>query len=150
MSRWVKLQTTSFGNTEKDPAGGDVTEVNSATPLPAVMCSLISREHEIITNKKSSGTAATTFKMGYPSVEEITKNFPQQSIPPIVGKLTYTSIRAVHHLLQENTTSVPTTLGGGHHGHLALVTNPARYLTISRGAAFNPPRNVGPVPIPPC
>eukprot|EP00957_Ditylum_brightwellii_P075727 5755238-Ditylum_brightwellii.AAC.2 len=28
--------------------------------------------------------------MGYPSVEEITKNFPQQNIPRIVDKPTYT------------------------------------------------------------
>eukprot|EP00957_Ditylum_brightwellii_P186972 14239174-Ditylum_brightwellii.AAC.1 len=87
--------------------------------------------------------------MGYPSVEEISKNFPQQSIPLNVGKPTYTAIRAVHHPLQENVASVPKTLGGGHHGHLALVTNPVQYHTISEGAAFNPPRNPGPVPIPP-
>eukprot|EP00957_Ditylum_brightwellii_P147168 11206574-Ditylum_brightwellii.AAC.1 len=62
--------------------------------------------------------------MGYPSVEEISKNFPQQSIPAIIGKPTYTAIRAVHHPLQENVASVPMTLGGGRHGHLALVTNP--------------------------
>eukprot|EP00957_Ditylum_brightwellii_P092522 7046271-Ditylum_brightwellii.AAC.1 len=69
--------------------------------------------------------------MGYPSVEEITKNFPQQIIPPIVGKPMYTLIRAVQYLLQENAASVPTALGGGHHGHLPLVTNSVQYLTIS-------------------
>eukprot|EP00957_Ditylum_brightwellii_P199267 15189299-Ditylum_brightwellii.AAC.1 len=49
----------------------------------------------------------------------------------------------------ENAASVLSTLGGGHHGQLALVTNPIRYLTIARGVAFLPPRNPGPVPIPP-
>eukprot|EP00957_Ditylum_brightwellii_P120851 9216963-Ditylum_brightwellii.AAC.1 len=86
--------------------------------------------------------------MGYPSVEEISKNFPQQSIPPFVRKPTYTVIRAVHHPLQENSASVPTTLGGSCHGRLVLVTNPVQYLTISGGVAFNPPRNPGPVPVP--
>eukprot|EP00957_Ditylum_brightwellii_P195788 14916738-Ditylum_brightwellii.AAC.1 len=49
----------------------------------------------------------------------------------------------------ENAASVPTTLGGGNHGHLALVMNPARYLALSKGAPFIPPRNLGPVPVPP-
>ena len=49
----------------------------------------------------------------------------------------------------ENAASVPTTLGGGNHGHLALVMNPARYLALSGGAPFIPPRNPGPVPVPP-
>eukprot|EP00957_Ditylum_brightwellii_P195969 14931224-Ditylum_brightwellii.AAC.1 len=42
------------------------------------------------------------------SVEKIPKNFLQQIIPLIIGKPTYTVIRAVHHLLQENATSVLT------------------------------------------
>eukprot|EP00957_Ditylum_brightwellii_P141042 10745282-Ditylum_brightwellii.AAC.1 len=50
MSRWVKLQTTSSGHTEKDPAGHDITEVISAMSLPAVTCSLISREHDSVNN----------------------------------------------------------------------------------------------------
>eukprot|EP00957_Ditylum_brightwellii_P202825 15331955-Ditylum_brightwellii.AAC.1 len=50
VSRWVKLQTTSSGHMEKDPAGGDITEVNSAMSLPAVTCSLISKEHESVNN----------------------------------------------------------------------------------------------------
>eukprot|EP00957_Ditylum_brightwellii_P077029 5853977-Ditylum_brightwellii.AAC.1 len=50
----------------------------------------------------------------------------------------------------ENAASVPTALGGGHHGHLELVTNPICYLTISRGVAFNPLRNLRPVPVPAC
>eukprot|EP00957_Ditylum_brightwellii_P187439 14275368-Ditylum_brightwellii.AAC.1 len=40
-------------------------------------------------------------------------------------------------------------LGGGNHGHLALVMNPAQYLSLSGGAPFVPLRNPGPVPVPP-
>eukprot|EP00957_Ditylum_brightwellii_P107805 8224091-Ditylum_brightwellii.AAC.1 len=72
----------------------------------------------------------------------------QQVILKIVGKPTYTAIRAVHHLLMENTVSVPTVLGGGQHGHLGLVTNPVCYLAISGGIVFVPPWNTRPVPIP--
>eukprot|EP00957_Ditylum_brightwellii_P048045 3648685-Ditylum_brightwellii.AAC.1 len=49
----------------------------------------------------------------------------------------------------ENGASVPTTLGGGNHGHLDFVMNPARYLALSGGAPFILPRNPGPVPVPP-
>eukprot|EP00957_Ditylum_brightwellii_P085214 6480233-Ditylum_brightwellii.AAC.2 len=49
----------------------------------------------------------------------------------------------------ENAASVPTMLGGGNHKHLALVMNPTRYLALSGGAPFVPPRNPGPVPVPP-
>eukprot|EP00957_Ditylum_brightwellii_P055646 4216239-Ditylum_brightwellii.AAC.1 len=47
----------------------------------------------------------------------------------------------------ENAASVPTTLGRGNHGHLALVMNAAKYLALSRGAPFISPRNPGPVPV---
>eukprot|EP00957_Ditylum_brightwellii_P136785 10430380-Ditylum_brightwellii.AAC.1 len=60
-----------------------------------------------------------------PSVSEFTKQFPQQHIPKIQGKSTYLAIKAVHKILMENAASVPTTLGVGNHGHLALRKNPA-------------------------
>eukprot|EP00957_Ditylum_brightwellii_P137597 10490100-Ditylum_brightwellii.AAC.1 len=84
-----------------------------------------------------------------PSVNDLTKGFPQQHIPKIQGKHTYSAIKAIHKILMENAASVPTRLGGGNHGHLALVMNPARYLALSGGAPFIPPRNPGPVPLPP-
>eukprot|EP00957_Ditylum_brightwellii_P040851 3091651-Ditylum_brightwellii.AAC.1 len=60
-----------------------------------------------------------------PSVTDLTKQFPQQHIPKVQGKPTYSTIKAVHKILMENVAFVPTTLGGGNHGHLALVMNPA-------------------------
>eukprot|EP00957_Ditylum_brightwellii_P080952 6157949-Ditylum_brightwellii.AAC.1 len=86
--------------------------------------------------------------MAHPSVEEIYKYFPQQSILKIVGKSTFTAIRAVHLLMMHNAASVLTMFGGGQHGHFALVTNPVCYLSITGGTSFVPPRNPGPVPIP--
>eukprot|EP00957_Ditylum_brightwellii_P112119 8549008-Ditylum_brightwellii.AAC.1 len=77
-----------------------------------------------------------------PSVSELTKRFPQQNIPKIQGKPTYLAIKAIHKILMENVASVPTTLGEGNHGHLALVMNPARYLALSGGAPFVPLRNL--------
>eukprot|EP00957_Ditylum_brightwellii_P173668 13222469-Ditylum_brightwellii.AAC.1 len=84
-----------------------------------------------------------------PSVMDLTKRFLQQVIPKIQGKLTYSSIKALQKILMVNAASVATTLGGGNHGHLALVMNTARYLALSGGAPFVPPQNPGPVPVPP-
>eukprot|EP00957_Ditylum_brightwellii_P166827 12697950-Ditylum_brightwellii.AAC.1 len=58
-------------------------------------------------------------------------------------------MKAVHNLIMENAASVATTLGGGNHGHLALVMNSTWYLALSGGAPFVLPRNPGPVPAPP-
>eukprot|EP00957_Ditylum_brightwellii_P149490 11384175-Ditylum_brightwellii.AAC.1 len=83
------------------------------------------------------------------SVTNLTKRFPQQFIPKISGKLSYSSTKEIHYLLMENAASVATTLGSSNHGHLALVMNPTQYLALSRGAPFVLPRNPRPVPVPP-
>eukprot|EP00957_Ditylum_brightwellii_P002747 211192-Ditylum_brightwellii.AAC.1 len=87
--------------------------------------------------------------MVIPLVTNLTERFPQQFIPKISGKLSYSSVKEIHNLLMENAATVATTLGGGNHGHLALVMNPAWYLTLSGGAPFVLPRNLGPIPVPP-
>eukprot|EP00957_Ditylum_brightwellii_P023366 1763261-Ditylum_brightwellii.AAC.1 len=82
------------------------------------------------------------------SVTELTTQFLQQFIPKINGKSTYAPIKELHKLLMENAAFVATMLGSRNHGHLALVMNPTRYLNLSGGVLFIPPRNLGPVPIP--
>ena len=77
-----------------------------------------------------------------PSVDEIRSGFPQPSVPAIDGEPTYESIKTVHDILKSNAASVPTTLGGGAHGHLGLVLNPTVYLVVT-GANFVSPANPG-------
>jgi hypothetical protein len=40
-------------------------------------------------------------------------------------------------------TTIPTTLGGGNHGHAGLIVGPTKYLTMTGGTAFAPPGNSG-------
>eukprot|EP00957_Ditylum_brightwellii_P163901 12478183-Ditylum_brightwellii.AAC.1 len=83
-----------------------------------------------------------------PSVEVISKVFPQTFIPKIPGEPDYKQLYKVHRLLMENAASIDTIIGGGLHGHLALVITPARYLQLT-GHSFVPPQNPRPTPIMP-
>ena len=42
--------------------------------------------------------------------------------------------------------SIPTTLGGGNHGHAGIIVEPAKYLVMTGGTAFAPPANPGVYP----
>ena len=37
--------------------------------------------------------------------------------------------------------NIPTTLGGGNHGHAGILMDPARYLIVTEGVAFTNPAN---------
>jgi hypothetical protein len=39
--------------------------------------------------------------------------------------------------------TIPTTLGGGNHGHAGIIVEPTKYLTMTGGIAFAPPANPG-------
>ena len=39
--------------------------------------------------------------------------------------------------------TIPSTLGGGNHGHAGLIVEPAKYLTMTGGTAFTQPGNPG-------
>eukprot|EP00957_Ditylum_brightwellii_P112076 8546063-Ditylum_brightwellii.AAC.1 len=60
-----------------------------------------------------------------PSVEDITKVFPQTFISKIPGEPDYKLLYEVHRLLMENAALIDTTIDGGLHGHLGLVITPA-------------------------
>eukprot|EP00957_Ditylum_brightwellii_P007305 554938-Ditylum_brightwellii.AAC.1 len=79
-----------------------------------------------------------------PSVEDISKVFPQTFIPKIPGEPDYKQLYKVHRLLMENAALIDTMIGGGLHGHPGLVITPARYLQLT-GRPFAPPQNPGPV-----
>ena len=52
-------------------------------------------------------------------------------MPPIIGKPTYETLRAMVKRLYGNTVSVKTPNGGGAHGHLEMLTSPQLYAKIS-------------------
>ena len=80
------------------------------------------------------------------SVEDIRNSFPQITLRKIAGEPSYADIREIHNILKSNAASIPTTLGGGAHGHLGLVLGVATYLTVA-GVAFTMPANPGAFPI---
>jgi hypothetical protein len=82
------------------------------------------------------------------SVDDIISKFPTKTIPTIQGEPDYGSISNMVQLMYDNAASLPTTLGGGQHGHVGLIMTPILYATLS----FEPyehPDDPGPVPIHP-
>ena len=57
--------------------------------------------------------------------------FEHATLTKIHGEPTYDTLQRLHNELKSNAASVPSSLGGGAHGHLGLVVSPARYALIS-------------------
>ena len=89
------------------------------------------------TTHHSSLLTTPTTTSSVPSVEDFTNDFPTQ-LTPIVGELTYTTLKTIKDQLKANASSIPTTLGGGNHGYLGLILSPATYATISPTALIEP------------
>lgn len=81
-----------------------------------------------------------------PTVDDFVNSFPEPSISSISGEPTYADIKRVHDSLKNNATSVPSTLGGGAHGHLGLIMEDATYHTLT-GSHFVIPANPGNGPV---
>ena len=57
--------------------------------------------------------------------------FPHPELTTISGKPTYATVHKLQKELYANAKSIPSMLGGGQNGHLALVMTAAEYLVIS-------------------
>ena len=66
-----------------------------------------------------------------PSVESIREGFPYPTIPKQNGLPTYESIKEIHMKLKSNAASLPSSLGGGAHGHLGLILSDTIYHTFT-------------------
>ena len=75
-------------------------------------------------------------------IEDIRTGFPHPTVPHLDGKPTYITIKKLHDLLKSNAASIPSTLGGGIHGHLGLVLDNTLYTTIA-GVALTAPASPG-------
>jgi hypothetical protein len=78
-----------------------------------------------------------------PSVSKDTY-FQHKLLTKIHGKPTYESLQNGLTELKANASSVPSTLGGGHYGHLCLLLSEARYTALDNTAPFVNPGNPGP------
>lgn len=68
--------------------------------------------------------------------------FQHRTLVKIHGKPTYESLKILLNQIKANASSVPTTIGGGNHGHLGLVLSDLRYATLSN-TPFATPHNPG-------
>ena len=66
---------------------------------------------------------------------------------PVLTKIrrepTYETLQHIKNELKANTSSVPTTLGGGNNGYLGMILTPAEYHHIAPDDPFNRPPNPG-------
>jgi hypothetical protein len=76
------------------------------------------------------------------SVDNIVAKFPTKNIPPISGEPDYASISSMVQTMYGNAASLPTTLGGGQHGHVGLIMTPILYATLS-DTNYESPDNPG-------
>jgi hypothetical protein len=73
-------------------------------------------------------------------------NFPHQTLTAIHGKPTPQALQRLKKELYANAMSVPSTRGGGQHGHLSLVMAPIDYELLDGAINFDPPIHPGQAP----
>ena len=79
-------------------------------------------------------------------MDPITTSFPYPTLTSISEKPTPSTLQIIERELTANAMEVPSTRGGGDHGHAALVTSPEDYLNMT-GVAFVPPQHPGQAPV---
>jgi len=72
--------------------------------------------------------------------------FPHAQLTAIIGTPTNTALKQLTKELYANARAIPSTRGGGGHGHLGLIMPVAEYITLA-GIAFQLPAHPGPTPI---
>ena len=70
--------------------------------------------------------------------DDMTARFPNKTITRMDGEPNYDSINALCMQLYGNAGAIPTGLGGGGHGHIGLVMDPALYTTLSATGYVSP------------
>jgi hypothetical protein len=82
-----------------------------------------------------------------PSVKDT--YFQHPVLTKIHGQPMYESLQNLSTEIKANALSVPTTVGGGHYGHLGIVLAPARYAALPLAVPWVTPVNPGPFNPPP-
>jgi hypothetical protein len=78
------------------------------------------------------------------SVADIVAKFPVKTLPIITGEPDYATIGQIIQTLYGNAASLPTTIGGGAHGHIGLIMTTVLYATLTP-TAYTVPDDPGPV-----
>jgi hypothetical protein len=84
-------------------------------------------------------------------IPSVNDTYFQHKVLTKIHKPMYETLQTLTTELKANAGSVPSTLGGGQHGHLALIMSPARYATLAHTVPWVAPANPGPFvpPVPP-
>jgi hypothetical protein len=72
---------------------------------------------------------------------DIREEVRKETATKIHGQPTDHDVKLLEKELIAIAATIPTTLGGGNHGHAGLIIEPAKYLTMTGGIAFAPPAN---------
>eukprot|EP00957_Ditylum_brightwellii_P048465 3677613-Ditylum_brightwellii.AAC.1 len=70
--------------------------------------------------------------------DKIKAKFLHPMLQWVEGEPDYAAINAIMQQLYENTVTIPSSLGGGAHGHIGLVMEPTLYSSLST-TAYNGP-----------
>ena len=70
--------------------------------------------------------------------------FQHKLLTRIHGQPTYETLQTLSTEIKANASSVPSTLGGGHYGHLGLILSDDRYATLAHTVPWVSPANPGP------
>ena len=80
------------------------------------------------------------------SVDNIIAKSPMKTLPIISGKPDYASINTMVQFIYGKSVSLPTTLGGGQHGHIGLIMSHLLYATLAPTNAYTAPIDPGLLP----
>eukprot|EP00957_Ditylum_brightwellii_P188638 14360929-Ditylum_brightwellii.AAC.1 len=70
--------------------------------------------------------------------DKIKAKFPHPTLQQIEGEPDYAAINIIMQQLYENAATIPSSLGGGAHGHIGLVIEPMLYSSLS-ATSYNAP-----------
>jgi hypothetical protein len=77
---------------------------------------------------------------------DIREEVRKETVTKIHGQPTNQDLMTLEKELIAILVNIPTTLGGGNHGHAGIIVEPARYLLMTGGVAFANPANPGTYP----
>ena len=72
------------------------------------------------------------------SVDGLVAKFPTKILPPIPGEPDYDCISQLNQMMYGNAANIPTTLGGGAHGHVGIIMKATLYVNLSPTAYIAP------------
>jgi hypothetical protein len=63
--------------------------------------------------------------------DEIIAGFPHSSLPKVTGEPTFEDLKVIRRILNTNAMSVASYQGGGHNGHLGIITTNEEYFAVA-------------------